>query len=122
MFIDIKDRVQFSEAKLNKVALCESERLLFDVYCLRPGQAQRIHSHDNIDKVYVVLSGQPTLRIGEEAQTLQPQQAAYAQAGIPHGVSNDTQQDATLLVFQARQPISVPASQPTPLPLVGEAG
>jgi mannose-6-phosphate isomerase-like protein (cupin superfamily) len=102
-FIDIKDRVQFSDAKLNKVALCESERLLFDVYCLRPGQAQRVHTHDDIDKVYVVLTGQPTLRIGDEAQTLRPHQAAYARAGVAHGVSNDGQEDATLLVFQARE-------------------
>ena len=42
MFVDLADRVQFSDVKLNKVALCESERLLFDVYCLRPGQAQRV--------------------------------------------------------------------------------
>lgn len=103
MFVDIADRVQFSDAKLSKVALCESERLLFDVYCLRPGQAQRVHSHDNIDKVYVVLTGQPTLLIGTESQVLRPHQAAYARAGVPHGVSNDTQEDATLLVFQARQ-------------------
>ena len=102
VFVDIAARVQFSDAKLNKVALCESERLLFDVYCLRPGQAQRVHSHDNIDKIYVVLSGQPTLLIGEQSQVLKPQQAAFAKAGVLHGVCNDTQEDATLLVFQAR--------------------
>jgi len=76
--------------------------LLFDVYCLRPGQAQRVHSHDNIDKIYVVLTGQPTLLIGAESRVLGPHQAAYAKAGVLHGVSNDTQEDATLLVFQAR--------------------
>jgi mannose-6-phosphate isomerase-like protein (cupin superfamily) len=102
MFVDIAERVSFADAKLNKVALAESERMLFDVYCLRPGQAQRVHAHEHIDKIYVVLSGQPTVVIGEESRTLQPQQAAYAKAGVLHGVSNDTTEDATLVVFQAR--------------------
>ena len=103
MFVDIAERVQFLDGKLNKVALAESERMLLDVYCLRPGQAQRIHAHDNIDKVYVVLTGQPTLLLGEQARVLTVHQAAYAKAGVPHGVRNDSQEDATLVVFQARQ-------------------
>ena len=103
MFVDIAERVLFSESKLSKVALAESARLLLDVYCLRPGQAQRVHVHDNIDKVYVVLTGQPTLLIAEEERVLTLHQVAYAQAGVPHGVRNDTAEDATLLVFQARQ-------------------
>ncbi len=103
MFIDIAERFLFAESKLSKVALAESARLLLDVYCLRPGQAQRVHAHDNIDKVYVVLTGQPTLQLGEESRVLTLHQAAYAQAGVPHGVRNDSQEDTTLLVFQARQ-------------------
>ena len=103
MFIDVAERVSFSETKLNKVALAESDRLLLDVYCLRPGQTQRVHAHDTIDKVYVVLTGQPTLVIGEESRVLTLHQVAYAAAGIPHGVRNDCQEDTTLLVFQARQ-------------------
>src|SRR4051812_3407040 len=90
MFFDIAERVQFSDVKLSKVALGESERMLFDVYCLRPGQAQKVHAHDNVDKIYVVLTGQPTVLIGEESRRLSPHQAAYAKAGVLHGVSNDT--------------------------------
>lgn len=103
MFLNLDERVSFSPQKLNKVALCESERLLFDLYCLEPGQAQKVHAHDGIDKVYVVLSGRPTVQLGEQGRTLQPGQAAYAPAGLPHGVRNETTDRATLLVFQARQ-------------------
>lgn len=103
MFIRVPERVQFSEAKLNKVALAESPRLLFDVYCLLPGQAQKVHVHEGIDKVYVALSGQPTVQLGDESRTLARDEAAYAPAGLPHGVRNDGTEPATLLVFQARQ-------------------
>ena len=72
MFFEIAEKVKFAEEKLNKVALCESERLLFDVYCLKPGQAQRVHAHDPIDKIYVVLTGKPTVEIGQITKVLQP--------------------------------------------------
>ncbi len=103
-FVDIGQKVRYSPEKLSKVALCESPRLLFDVYCLEPGQAQKLHAHDGLDKVYVVQSGRPTVLLGSEERALDPGQAAYAPAGEPHGVRNDTQERATLLVFQARGP------------------
>jgi mannose-6-phosphate isomerase-like protein (cupin superfamily) len=103
-FIDLAEKTAFSPQKLSKVGLCESERLLFDLYCLEPEQAQKVHAHDGIDKVYVTLSGAPTVQIGDETRPLPVGQAAYAPAGVPHGVLNDTPFRATLLVFQARTP------------------
>lgn len=105
MFIKVSDRVQFSDTKLNKVMLAESPRLLFDVYCLQPGQSQKVHVHEGVDKVYVVLSGRPTVQLGDESRTLERDEAAYAPASVPHGVRNDTTEPATLLVFQARTPV-----------------
>lgn len=104
MFVRIPDRVSFNDAKLNKVALAESPRLLFDVYCLLPGQAQKVHVHEGIDKIYVALTGAPSVQLGDETRTLAPNEAAYAAAGVPHGVRNDGPEPATLLVFQARTP------------------
>jgi mannose-6-phosphate isomerase-like protein (cupin superfamily) len=101
-WLDLAASARFSAQKLTKVSLAESERLLFDLYCLEPGQAQKVHSHDGIDKVYVVLSGLPTVQLGDESRPLGPGLAAYAAAGLPHGVRNDGSERATLLVFQAR--------------------
>src|SRR5262249_43515796 len=96
---EIREKVQFSAEKLMKVSLFESERMFFDVYCLRPGQQQKIHTHDSVDKIYVVLSGSPTVLLGEEERVLAPMQAAWAPSGAPHGVRNDGPEEATLLVF-----------------------
>lgn len=101
-FVTIADHVAFSLDKLRKVALFEAPRLLLDVYCLLPGQAQKVHSHDDIDKVYCVLSGQAVATLGDEARALGPGQAAVAPAGMPHGLRNDGSEPATVLVFQAR--------------------
>ncbi len=99
---DMNEKVNFSEAKMVKAALFESARLLCDVYCLLPGQSQKTHVHDNLDKVYLVQTGAPTVVLGDEQRVLQPGQAAFAPAGTPHGLRNDGSEQATLLVFQAR--------------------
>jgi mannose-6-phosphate isomerase-like protein (cupin superfamily) len=101
-FIDIAEQESFSEEKMRKVALCETGRMLFDVYCLLPGQAQKVHAHDDVDKVYVVQRGAVVAVLGQEERTLGPGQAAAAPAGVPHGVRNESGEPATVLVFQAR--------------------
>jgi quercetin dioxygenase-like cupin family protein len=101
-FIEIADKIRFSPEKMVKSNLCETERMFCDVYCLLPGQAQKVHAHDDADKIYVVLSGRPTAILGDEERALEGGQAAWAPAGVPHGVRNDTAEQATLLVFQAK--------------------
>jgi oxalate decarboxylase/phosphoglucose isomerase-like protein (cupin superfamily) len=51
----VADSVSFAEEKMQKNALFDSARLFYDVYCLLPGQAQKVHAHDASDKVYYVL-------------------------------------------------------------------
>ena len=102
LWIEIHEKLKFSAEKLMKVNLFESERMFFDVYCLEPGQQQKVHAHDDADKIYVALSGSPIVILGEEQRVLSPMQAACAPSGVPHGVRNDGPEQATLLVFQAR--------------------
>lgn len=101
-FLSLADQADFSSEKLKKVGLCETPRLLFDLYCLEPGQSQKVHLHDDIDKVYLVHSGQVTVQLGDEARRLSPGEAACAVAGVPHGVKNDGPEPAIVVVFQAR--------------------
>lgn len=103
-FLDPAQQVQFRADKLNKVPLAASPRMMFDVYCLQPGQQQKTHVHDDVDKIYLVQSGRPTVILGGEERVLAPGMAAYAPAGVAHGVRNDQGDAATLLVFQARSP------------------
>lgn len=91
-------------AALNKVPLFESERLLFDLYCLRPGQSQRVHQHDDADKVYVVLEGEALFEVGGEQELLPEGTAVIARAGESHGVRNESTSDVVLLVTMAPRP------------------
>jgi quercetin dioxygenase-like cupin family protein len=103
-FHDTHSAARFSPEKMTKVNLYESPRMFCDIYCLERGQSQKDHDHAANDKVYHVLTGRPTVRIGEETRELEPGFVAVAPAGIIHGVRNDHDEPATMLVFMAPHP------------------
>lgn len=100
----IVDSIKFSEEKLQKNSLFDSERLFYDTYCLLPEQAQKVHAHEESDKVYYVLEGTGRFTVGEEEEDLGKGQAVIARAGEPHGVRNDTGENLVLLVTMAPPP------------------
>ncbi len=94
----------FSDEKMQKVNLYESPHLFCDVYCLKPGQAQKPHAHAHNDKIYHALKGTCHVQIGERIEPLVPGSVAIAPAGVVHGVENRSDADATLLVVMAPNP------------------
>jgi mannose-6-phosphate isomerase-like protein (cupin superfamily) len=89
----------FAEEKLQKHSLFQTSRLALDVYCLRPGQAQKAHVHAGSDKVYLVLQGSCRFSIGGELALHGANSAVLAPAGVEHGVENLGPMDARLLVM-----------------------
>lgn len=101
--VTLAQKRAFGDA-LRKVPLFDSERMLFDLYCLRPGQSQAAHRHDGSDKVYVVLEGEALFEVGDEVELLPEGSAVIARSGQPHGVRNDSTSDVVLLVAMAPRP------------------
>jgi mannose-6-phosphate isomerase-like protein (cupin superfamily) len=100
----VSEAVAFSEEKMKKNALFDSQHLFYDAYCLLPGQTQKIHSHEGSDKVYYVLQGTGRFTVGEEERDLGEGHAVIARAGDPHGVRNETQENLVVLVTMAPRP------------------
>lgn len=94
----------FSDEKMKKVNLFESPHLFCDIYCLKPGQSQKVHTHAENDKLYYALTGAVHVTLGDETRPLSPGELAIAPAGLPHGVENRSQANATLLVVMAPNP------------------
>lgn len=103
-FHDTAAVAAFSPQKMSKVNLYESPLLFCDVYCLEPGQSQSEHAHDGSDKIYHGLTGTCQVRIGDEVRPLSAGQVAIAPAGVVHGVHNESDGRATLLVVMAPHP------------------
>lgn len=101
---DVRASRRFSAEKMQKMNLFETDRMFVDVYCLEPGQAQKVHAHAGADKVYFILEGRGRFRVGEEERDLESGQAVLAPAGLDHGVTNASGQGLVLLVFMAPNP------------------
>ena len=100
----IKEAISFSKEKMKKNALFESPHLFYDLYCLLPGQSQKVHAHEDSDKVYYVLEGAGRFTVSDEERDLPQGHAVIAPAGEPHGVQNETQEYLVLLVTMAPRP------------------
>ncbi len=92
--------------KMTKINLFETPRFFADVYVLRPGQSQAVHTHAGEDKCYFVLSGEGEVASGDGRYAVGPGQIVFCPAGEDHGVSNaaDAAADLRLLVFMAPHP------------------
>jgi mannose-6-phosphate isomerase-like protein (cupin superfamily) len=100
----VSDALAFSEEKMKKNTLFDSPHLFYDVYCLHPGQSQKVHAHEGSDKVYYVLRGTGRFTVAEEERDLGAGNAVMARAGDRHGVRNETQDDLVILVTMAPRP------------------
>ena len=102
--ISLDSVARFSDEKMQKVPLFDSEKYFCDLYCLRPGQDQRVHTHAESDKIYVVVRGSGLFHVGGEERELKSGQAVIARPGEAHGVRNAGEQDLVLLVFMTPRP------------------
>jgi quercetin dioxygenase-like cupin family protein len=100
----IGDLIRFSEEKMQKLPLFDSAKYFCDLYCLRPGQDQRIHSHSESDKIYFVLRGRGLFHIAGEERELVEGETVVARPGQDHGVKNSSTEDLVLLVFMTPRP------------------
>ena len=98
------DAVAFSEEKMKKNALFDSPHFFYDLYCLLPGQSQKVHAHEGSDKVYYVLEGTGRFTIGHEEADLGQGNAVSARSGEAHGVRNETRENLVLLVTMPPRP------------------
>ena len=96
--------IGFSDEKMRKIPLFDSGKYFCDLYCLRPGQDQRVHTHAESDKIYFVVRGSGLFHINGEERELQSGQAVIARPGEAHGVRNAGEHDLVLLVFMTPRP------------------
>jgi quercetin dioxygenase-like cupin family protein len=104
MKIRLAERAKFQADKMAKIALAATPRAQLDLYCLEPGQSQKVHRHDGQDKIYVVLEGRGRFTLGADEHRLDAGEALVAEAGARHGVANDSGARLLLLVFMAPPP------------------
>ncbi len=101
---EVLTKKAFSQEKMQKINLFDTENLFCDIYCLLPGQAQKPHRHHGADKIYYVLEGHGRFQIGEEQKDFGPGMLLLAPSNVDHGVRNESQENLCLLVIMAPNP------------------
>lgn len=89
---------------MQKVSLFGSDSYFCDLYCLKPGQEQRVHRHRESDKIYYVIEGEGVFHIAGEERTLGSGDIVIARPEEDHGVRNDAGGNLVLLVFMSPPP------------------
>lgn len=79
---------QFNPEKMAKATVFEGERLFAGLNCFEPGQEHAPHLHEGQDKLYVVLEGSGSVRIGDWEETVSVGAAAFAPSGVIHSIRN----------------------------------
>ncbi len=103
-FADSRTARRFSPDKLQKINLFETSQMFMDVYCLEPGQEQRVHSHAGATKFYYVIEGEGRFTVGDAERSLGPGEVAWSAPDVPHGVRNTGDDRLVLLVSMAPNP------------------
>ena len=101
---NIEELIRFSDEKMQKIPMFESPKYFCDLYCLKPGQDQRIHSHAESDKIYFVLRGRGFFHIAGDERELAEGQMVIAKPGEDHGVRNSAAEELVMLVFMTPRP------------------
>ena len=102
--VNVLDAIEFNPEKMKKVSLFDTDHFFCDIYCLEPGQSQKVHSHDGSDKVYYVIKGKGKVTVGSEEKVLTQNEITMAPSGQDHGVLNHSNDKLVLLVFMAPKP------------------
>src|ERR1700691_2491318 len=89
MFLNkIAGRAKFVPDKMGKSTRVQGDFMFAGLSSCEPGQEHPPHAHKGQDKLYLVLEGSGVVRIDDEAEVLDPGDAAFAPAGVIHSISN----------------------------------
>ena len=101
---DPLELAEFDAEKMGKATIFRSDRLLVGLNTFEPGQSHRLHSHEGMDKVYHVLSGEGHFLIEDGELPMRAGQMLVAPEGVAHGVRNSGEERLVILAVLAPAP------------------
>lgn len=100
-FLDWREHEGAETEKFYKRTLWQGAHVTAGLNCLEPGQTQSAHAHEGADKIYFVLEGRGSFRIGDQEREAAAGTLVIAPAGLTHGVTNEGATRLSLLVIIA---------------------
>ena len=94
----------FDPAKMGKVTLFRSERIMVGLNCFEPGQEHALHAHAGMDKLYLVVSGRGRFVLEDRELPMEAGVMLVAPQGVPHGIRNPSGDRLVVLAILAPAP------------------
>lgn len=94
----------FSPDKMNKATIFRSDRMLVGLNCFEPGQEHRLHTHEEMDKVYHVLAGRGRFVLEGRELDMEAGMMLVAPEGVGHGIRNTGDERLVVLAVLAPAP------------------
>jgi len=66
---------------------------------VKPGGTNKVHTHNDVEQIYIILQGKGTVEVGEEKAQVKAGDAIYLPAKIPHGFFNTSDKTTILLLI-----------------------
>jgi hypothetical protein len=73
-----------------------------DFTVIPPGSTIGLHEHRGNDEMYIIASGAPLMRVGNEHRRLERGSVSVVHSGQSHQLTNDTQEIVEIFVIQVR--------------------
>jgi mannose-6-phosphate isomerase-like protein (cupin superfamily) len=107
MFVKrVSSYATFAPEKMTKSTIAQGEFLFVGLNSFEPDQEHALHAHEGQDKLYVILQGSGTVRIGEERENLSVGDAAFAPSGVVHSIRNPGPERLVVMTVMAPPPRS----------------
>jgi len=66
---------------------------------VQPGGTNNVHTHQDVEQIYIVLQGGGTMQVGDEKAKIKAGDAIFLPAQIGHGFFNTTKKKAVILLI-----------------------
>jgi quercetin dioxygenase-like cupin family protein len=99
-----EDYAAYSPEKMGKATIFRSDHLLVGLNCFEPGQEHALHTHDDMDKAYHVLSGRGRFLLEGRELDMEAGMMLVAPAGVAHGIRNSDEGRMAVLAILAPPP------------------
>ena len=83
--------------------LIQKDEVEVVLLAFQPGQGLPVHETP-VDVFFLVLEGEPTIKVGEDVKVISAGNIILSPADIPHTVRNESDEDAKILVVKTPQP------------------
>jgi oxalate decarboxylase/phosphoglucose isomerase-like protein (cupin superfamily) len=94
----------FNSEKMGKATLFRSDRIMVGLNAFLPGQEHALHAHDQMDKVYQVITGSGVFLLEDREIAMEPGVMLIAPEGVPHGIRNTGDDRLVVLAILAPAP------------------